>query len=318
MAGMNLAALDLNLLVAFERLLAHRSVTEAARQLGVTQPAMSRTLARLRDALTDPLFVRDGRALVPTARALALQSKVEAAVQAATLVFEREAPFEPASARGAVTLALGDETQNAFADVILSEIWRAAPGLDIRLRRLTFESVGEGRRGEIDLALTPDLSALPRSAGGVDLSEFVQRHVYDRRFVVVSSPRHPRRRFTLQSYAAAVHVVAGPESSGRGFVDDYLEGHGLTRRVAAAVTSFATAAVIAAQTELISTLPDDVVATCGTKLVVAKPPLPLPTLPMMLLWHPRHTTDPRHRFVRERVARAVAGRIARHAATPAV
>jgi len=309
MQGMNLAALDLNLLVAFDRLLAHRSVTEAARKLGVTQPAMSRTLGRLREVLADPLFVRDGRALVPTARAISLGPRVEAAMHAATLVFERAAPFEPASAHGAVTVALGEETQSAFADVILAEIWRDAPGLDVRFRRLAAESVGEGRRGEIDLALSPDLSALPRSAGGVDLSEFVQRHLYDRRFVVVSSPEHPRRRLTLETYAAAVHVVAGPESSGRGFVDDYLEERGLHRRVAAAVTSFASAAAVVARTDLVSTLPDDVVATCGTKLVVAKPPLPLPTLPMMLLWHPRHTTDARHRFVRERVARAVRCRI---------
>ncbi|MCA9593802.1 MAG: LysR family transcriptional regulator [Myxococcales bacterium] len=306
---MNLAALDLNLLVAFDRLLETRSVTAAARELGVTQPAMSRTLARLRSALDDPLFVRTGRTLVPTPRAQALEPKVEAAIHAARLVFESEAPFHPNTAHGIVTLAMGDETQQAFADAILARIWREAPNLDIRLRRLSLESVSESRRGEVDLALSPDLAALPASAGRVDLSEFVQKHVYDRRFVVVSSPKHPRRRFTLASYAAADHVLAGPDASGRGFVDDYLEQHGLSRRVAASVSSFASAAAIVARTTLVSTLPDDLVRTSTVKLVLAKPPLDLPALPMMLLWHPRHTTEARHRFVRERTAEAIRERL---------
>lgn len=104
--------------------------------------------------------------------------------------------------------------------------------------------------------------------------------------------------------------MPGPESSGRGFVDDLLEAAGFSRRVAAAVTSFRTAAHVVARTELIATLPDDVVRTAGVKLVVARPPLDLPVLPMVLLWHPRHTTDPRHRFVRDTVAEAVARRVA--------
>ncbi len=306
---MNLAALDLNLLVAFERLLALGSVTEAAHALGVSQPAMSRTLGRLREALSDPLFVRDGRSLVPTPRALALEERVSVAVQAASAVFAVEAPFEPARARGAIVLAFGDETQHAFADAILAEIWREAPGLDVRLRHLSHDTVGEGRRGEVDLALVPDLSVLPRIAGRVDLSEFVQKHLYDRRFVCVSSPKHARRRFSLESFARATHVVAGPDASGRGFVDEYLSEHGLSRRVAAAVASFASAAQIVSRTELVATLPDDVVSTCGIDLVVAEPPLPLPVLPMMLVWHPRLTTDARHRFVRERVARAIRQRV---------
>lgn len=308
--SMDVASLDLNLLVAFERLLALRSVTGAALALGVTQPAMSRTLGRLRAVFSDPLFVRDGRALVPTPRALALMGKVEAAVQAAREAFTSEPPFEAARAQGVVTLALGDETQNAFADAILSAIWSEAPGLDLRLRQLSYATVGQARRGEVDLALAPELSVLPKTAGRADISEFVHKHVYDRRFVCVSSPKHPRRKFTLKSYAAATHVVAGPDASGRGFVDDYLLERGLTRRVAAAVASFASAAQIVAKTELVSVLPHDVVATCGVDLVVADPPLPLPALPMLLLWYPRNTTDPRHRFIREHVARAIKARIA--------
>ena len=302
---MRLASLDLNLLVALDRLLAHRSVTEAAREVGVTQPAMSRTLARLRDTFDDPLFVRDGRSLVPTRRALALEPAVRAAVDAAAAAFAPDVAFDPARERGTFTLALGDETQQAFADAILAALWSDMPEMDVRLRRLSVASVRETRRGEVDLALAPDLSALPPSAGAVDLSEYVQRPVYERRFVVVSSPSHPRRRVSLAQYTSAKHIVAGPDASGRGFVDDLLEARGLRRRVAAAVSSFTSAASVVHQTDLLAILPDEVVRTCGVVLVTAKPPFPLPVLPMLLLWHPRHTTDERHRFVRERICEAV-------------
>ena len=163
---MYLAGLDLNLLLALDRLIAHRSVTEAARALGVTQPAMSRTLGRLRDALDDPLFVREGRALVPTPRALALAPKVTAAVRAAAAVFEPDAPFDPVAERGSFTLGMGEETQRAFAPAIVARLWADAPGLDLRFRPLSVRSVEESRRGELDLALGPDLSALPRVASG--------------------------------------------------------------------------------------------------------------------------------------------------------
>lgn len=310
MNSMHLASLDLNLLVAFEQLLAGSSVTRAAKALGVTQPAMSRTLGRLRDTFDDPLFVRDGRALTPTPRAKELSPKIDEALRAARAVFERPEPFDPKTARGEARIALGNETQSAFADAILTDLWREAPGIDVRIRQLTAESPREAKVGAIDLALAPDLSALPGSTGAVDLSDYVQKRVYDRRFVVVSSPDHPRRRLSLEAYAAADHIVAGPEASGRGFVDELLEERGLTRRVAASVSSFSSAAEVAARTSLISTLPDDVVRTSRPDLVVAKPPIPLPVLPMLLVWHPRHTTDPRHRFVRERVERAIRGRVA--------
>ncbi len=306
---MNLANLDLNLLVAFDRLLRSGSVTTAAKELGITQPAMSRRLNRLRDLLDDPLLVRDGRTLVATARAHELIGSVREALDAAGRVFAHAEPFEAATARGEVRIALGEETQASFADAILTLLWRQSPGLDVRIRPLTVASVAEARRGEIELALAPDLRDLPQGQTGPDLSEFVLRRLYDRRFVVVSSPRHPRRRFTLGSYAASHHLVTGPDASGRGFVDDLLATRGYSRRIAAAVSSFRTAAQVVARTTLIGTLPDDVIRTTGVKLVTAPPPFDIPVLPMALVWHPRHTTDPRHRFVRDTVAEAISARI---------
>lgn len=301
----NLVRLDLNLLIALDRLLGTGSVTASAAALGVTQPAMSRTLQRLRDALGDPIFVRDGRNLVPTERAKALAEPVSSALRAAARVFERPEAFDPLTARGELRIALGDEAQTAFAEAILTALWGAAPGVDVRIQRLTRDSVHAGRRGDIALALAPDLSALPSDARAVDTSDFVAKRLYERRFVVVSSQQRPRRRLDLRAFAAADHLVVGPDADGRGFVDDYLAKLGLRRRVAATVTSFHTAAHVVARTHLVCTLPEEVARSADVALVIAKPPLALPLLPMQLLWHPRFTTDPRHRFMRELVGAAV-------------
>ncbi len=318
LAAMELSTFDLNLLLALDRLIATKSVTNAAKELSLTQPAMSRTLSRLRESLSDPVLVRSGRGMVATERAVRLAPLVAKALAAARDVFEQERPFDPKTATGELRIAMGDETQIAFADAILESIWRTAPGIDVRFRRLAIETIGEGRRGTIDLAISPELGALPRSAGAVDLSEFVLKPLYERSFVVVSSPHaHPgKRSWTLRQYAGAQHLLVGPEGSGRGFVDDYLEAAGLTRRVAATVTSFFGGAFLVAKTSLICTLPDEVVRASGVRLNVSQPPIKLPKIPMVLLWHPRDTTDARHRYLREVVADAVQRSFARACKQP--
>ena len=150
---MNLHQVDLNLLVAFERVLVLGSVTRAAKELGVTQPAMSRTLQRLRDSLGDPLFVKVGRTLVPTDRARALQEPLGEALRAVGRVLEPPPAFVPATATGTFTIALGEEAQVAFIDTIVEAIWAAAPQIDVRVRPLSLQTLEDGRRGIVDVAI---------------------------------------------------------------------------------------------------------------------------------------------------------------------
>lgn len=306
MADMNLNALDLNLLVALDALLRLGSVTEAARELRLSQPAMSRTLQRLRDVLADPLFVRVGRGVVPTERARGLAAPVSDALDAARRVFAPPPSFDPATARGELAVGLGDEAQVAFADAILAAVWAAAPGIDVRLHRLTEASLDEGRRGRIDLAIGPDLAALPATAGAVDYSEFVAKRLYTRRFVIASRAPGP---FDLDAFCAARHVIVSFEGGGWGFVDDLLAAQGRSRRVAASVTSFPSAASLIATTHLIGALPEEVVRTCAPNLHVSEPPLTVPELPMLILWHPRKSADARHQFLRSCVSAAVTRRV---------
>lgn len=306
---MNLAGIDLNLLVVLDRLLASGSVTVAARELGVTQPALSRSLHRLRALFADPLFVRAGRGLTPTPRALDLAPAVEEVMAAVRRVVAPAESFDPATATGPFVLAMGDENQVSLTDAIVAAVAREAPGIDVRVRALSAATVDDGRRGVVDLALAPDLSPLPASAGAVDLSEFHRRPLYLRRFVVVCSAAHPRPGLDLATYVAADHVIVSFEGGGRGFVDDLLAERGLRRRVAASVTSFHSAAAVVARTRLLATVPEEVARTAPPGLVWYPPPLPLPALPILLVWHPRVHTSPRQRFLRDLVATAVLGRI---------
>ena len=266
MERMQYGHLDLNLLLVLERLLARRSVTLAAADLGLSQPATSRALQRLRDALGDPLLVRAGREMILTDRAQALAGPAVAALEAAGQVFAPAPAFDPLTATGPVVLGLGDDTQAAFLRTLYRRFRAESPGLDLRVRAVSEATVDEGRRGLLDLVLAPDLSALPAAAGAVRLDEFVTRPLYTRRFAVIADRTRWPEPPSLAAYLRAEHVIVSFEAGGRGFVDDLLEQQGARRRV---------------------------------------------PMPMLLIWHPRQTTQPRHRFLRalftQVVQEAVAG-----------
>jgi DNA-binding transcriptional LysR family regulator len=297
----HLSALDLNLLVALDALLRHDSVSGAAKELGLSQPAASRTLDRLRSTLGDPLFVRAGRGLVPTDRAQELRAPVAAALVAVRQVFDHAPAFDPASATGELQLAVGDDVQVAFGARLVADLHAASPGLDVRFRPLSAASLDEGRRGLLDLAVAPDLSAI---AGSVDYADFVARHLYDRRFVGIARKGTPPP--DRATWLAARHAIVSFDGGGRGFVDDLLAAQGASRRVVASLTSFPAVARLVAESDVLAVVP----AECaGPEHAVFALPVEVPTLPILLVWHPRRTTDPRHRFFREVVARSL-GRLA--------
>lgn len=305
---MNLSAVDLNLLVALDRLLARRSVTAAARDLGLSQPAMSRTLERLRGVFADPLFVRDGRGLAPTPRALALAGPLDEALAALRRVVAPPPEFVPTHARGELRLGLADELQHLFGAAIFRAIARVAPGVDLRMIPLGEGSLEASRRGALDLALLPDLGPLPTDprGGPPDLTELVRRELYRRRFVVVCAADRPAPLHTLDDYCAAHHVIVSSEGGSRGFVDEYLAALGRRRRVAASASTFGAAVQLAAGTDLVATVAEEVALAAGAAVRTVSPPIPLPTLAMCLWWQPVRTPEPRHRFFREIVAEAVA------------
>jgi len=299
MKRMRYGSLDLNLLMVLERLLARQSVSGAATDLGLSQPAASRALARIRETLGDPILVRAGRSMVLTERARGLVAPVSAALEAAQQVFAPPPDFDPQTATGTFTVALGDEAQAAFLGPLFARLQAEAPNIDLRIYPLQAVSLDQARRGELDLAIGPDLSALPSIAGAVDLSEVVARPLYTRRFVVAAAPGAWPEPPDLDAYLAAQHAIVSFEGGGRGFVDELLAARGLRRRVAVSVSSFQAVARLVARTRLLAVMPAEVCHTAGGALVAHPPPIDLPQMPMLVLWHPRRTTEARHRFLRQ-------------------
>ena len=297
------AAPPLELLAALHALLETESVTLAARRLHVGQPAMSRTLERLREALGDELLVREGRKMVRTRRAAELLPALGPLLASARDVFAPVSQFEPRSARGVVTLALGDDMQALLAGALLERLRAEAPGLDVRVRPLGLESARDAQRGAIELAVLPDLRsqyAIPA------LDQLVLSVQYTRRFVVVS---RQRRALDLAAFVASQHVLVSPQGEEGGYVDDALRLIGQRRRVAVAVPSFLAALSLVQSSSLIATLPDDVVRVLAPRLYRQPCPVTTPELPMCIGWAARFNQDARHRWLREVVRQVVKERV---------
>ncbi|WNG14638.1 LysR family transcriptional regulator [Cystobacter fuscus] len=280
------------LLPALVALLDTASVTSAAKRLGVGQPAMSRTLEKLRAVTGDPLLVRQGRRMVRTRRAEQLLPQAEAILAGARRVLAPEEAFDPATATGIVTLALGDDLQVMLSGALLTRLRKLAPGIDVRVRALTEETPRDAVRGVVDLGVVPDILE-DYSVPGVD--DLVVKRVYARKFVTASREKRPA---SLRAFLAAEHVLVSPRGEGGGYVDEMLEKLGQQRRVAVTVPGFIAALELVKQTELISTLPDDVVRVLGGRLHVQKCPVETPTLYMSVFWASRFTQDGRHAWLR--------------------
>ncbi|MFM2420780.1 MAG: hypothetical protein RL385_5503 [Pseudomonadota bacterium] len=293
------ADLPLGLLPALCALLETESVTLAAKRLHVGQPAMSRTLERLREATADALLVREGRRLVRTQRGAALLPEVKNLLGRAERLLRPPRAFDPATAQGRVTLVLGDDMQAALSPTLLEQLRRAAPGLDLRVRPLSRAAVTQLVRGEADVAVLPDLRAQTKLPA---LEQLVLVPVYTRRFVTVS---RRRKALSLADFAAAAHVLVAPEGEEGGYVDDALALQGRTRRVVVAVPSFLAALSLVRETDLVSTLPEDVVRALAPRLHRQACPVATPELPMCLAWAVHAQGDVRHRWLRTQVRSAL-------------
>jgi len=288
-----------DLLPALLALLETESVTLAAQRMHVGQPAMSRTLEKLRETTGDALLVREGRRLVRTRRAHELLPELGSLLAAAQRVLSPAGAFQPESARGVVRLGLGDDMQAVLAGPLLARLRLEAPGLDIRIRPLNVDSAQEASRGVIELAVMPDVRQQYALAG---ISELVLRPVYTRRFITVA---RKKQKLTLESFLAAEHVLVSPQGNEGGYVDDALRLAGKQRRVAVSVPGFLAALSLVQSSDLLATLPDDIVQALAPALHRYTCPVATPQLEMCLVWAARFTHDARHSWLRALVREVV-------------
>jgi DNA-binding transcriptional LysR family regulator len=275
----NLSRADLNLLVLFEAVLAERHVGRAADKLNLTPSAVSHGLGRLRKLLNDPLFLRTPKGVVPTARAIELAEPVADVLARIKNVVATAEPFDPAKSARRFMIGAPDGAAAVFLLQLLTALKQSAPRVDIGLQQLlppkTARSVErawdetlanlEGR--ELDVAIIP-IDAVP--------ARFVGRILFEEDFVVVTRRGHAfARNPTLDRYCESTHLLVSSSGDANGFFDMVLASQGRSRRVAVTVPNFMMALAVAAETDLVASLPRRLVTIHAHRFGVATTELPL-------------------------------------------
>lgn len=289
-----LRRLDLTLLLVFLGLVRHRKALVVAAELGLTQSAISQALRRLRDIFGDELFLRRPHGMEPTARALALEAPVAAAVDALRNALGAARDFDPATATGVLRVAALDAEQAVLIPPLAARLRDSAAGLTLSVlplgRGAAMEALSEGRA---DLALgyvwdVPDaVSAEP---------------LYEESFLVAGRPEAlpDAPVIGLDAYCAADHILISPGGDLRGVVDGQLEALGRSRRTILALPAFLPALAAVAATGALVTLPTRLARAFapGFGLVTAEPPIPVRRFAVSVLWHRRNDADPRTIWLR--------------------
>ncbi|HTU62367.1 MAG TPA: LysR family transcriptional regulator [Polyangiales bacterium] len=312
-----LAAIDLNLLVAFDALARELSVTQAARRIGVTQSAVSHALRRLRGLLGDELFVRGQRGMMLTPRAEALVVPLRSGLVTLGRALKQPQEFEPASARRAFRIATPDLFDVLVIPHLLERIRKLAPGVDLSIVPVDQRNLEHRlETGEVDLAVVPRFDTDGPGQGPLTAAGLVRSAIFRDEFVCMLRTDHPALRgrskkptLTLESYAELSHLLVAPRGEGRGYIDEALAKHGLERRIALRVPHFYSAFVIVEKSDLVLTAPSGLARVDGATRAVRTlpPPLELPTHTVNLVWHERFSKDPGQRWLREQLTES--GRI---------
>jgi len=296
-----MADIDLNLLIALDALLAEGSVVGAARRLGLSASAMSRTLARLRTTTGDPLLVRAGRDMVATPRATELRERVrDLAQDVQTVLRPAIASLDLAALKRSFTIRSNDGFVEVFAAQLVAAVTAVAPNVRLHFAPKPDKTVRALREGIIDLEV-----GVPGESGPeVRLQTLFRDH-----FVGAVRDGHPlveRGKITPERYAAHGHVVVSRHGFARGPVDEALAALGLRRTVVAVVPSFRAALAVASASDLVALVTSSFFdATQGNKtksgpVAVRSFPLPVRTdvIAVSQMWHPRLDADPAHRWLR--------------------
>lgn len=294
MANMiNLASIDLNLLVVFDALMQERSVTRAGRRVGLTQPAVSQALSRLRQLVKDDLFLRGPKGMRPTPRALELAGPVREALAQVERALEPVA-FNPATATNSFRLAMADYAASLILPPLAHRLEHEAPAVDIRVRiNDNVSALGLLDRNEIDFAIGYHTEWPERFDGQV---------LFRETYVCVMRRGHPlaQERITLEEFASARHLLITLTGEATGFVDRLLRKRGLTRRIAMTANQFLVAPLIIQNSDMIMTLALRTAERFAevNNLHIVPVPLEPDPIDLTMLWHKELSRHPAHEWMR--------------------
>ena len=291
---MNIAAVDLNLLKAFDALHTERAVTRAASRIGLSQPAMSHALSRLRDLFADELFVRTSDGMKPTARAREIAPLIATAIEQIETALNLGVGFNPMTSRATFTAGMGEYAEVALVGRLAAVFSRAASRATLRLLPLNgSEAADQLERGAIDVAVA-HLRAMPPAIKRTEL--------FRDPFVVVARKGHPitEAPLTVEAYAACDHVLVSPRGDTSGALDRVLVDYGQRRRVALLVATYLAVPAALAASNLIATLPSRAANLIAAHAEIAILPLPVDfSATISIAWHRRTTSEPAQTWFRE-------------------
>lgn len=291
---MDIRALDLNLLVAFDAMVEHRSVTRAGEAIGLSQPAMSAAVARLRGWFDDPLFVKTGAEMKPTPRAEELAIPVRRVIDTVRGEILQRSGFDPARTERTFTVITPDIGEVNFVPRLLEYLSQQAPSAQLRTLARSRPAAAEAlEAGAADLAIGyfPDL----QKAG------FFQQKLFDTAHVCIVRQDHPTvgKRLTLKDYMALSHAVVRPDGREHVF-EQFFEQRGLKRRVLLELSHFMSLLPVIENSDLIATVPRDLADVCcryGTIRIVDAP-IKSPVIAVHQFWHRRLHKDPANLWLR--------------------
>ena len=302
---MNIARVDLNLLVYLDVLLRECNVTRAAEELGISQPAMSNSLRRLRDLFGDPILVRTSDGMTPTDRALELQPMVRKVLSAAEQAILPKTEFEPMESNRIFRIMASDYTESTLLPVLLRQLRKQAPNIRLDIMTPSDVSFHDVERGKVDMVINR-FDSLPQS--------FHQVHLWDDSFSCIMSANNPvKDRWSLESYLSSKHIWVSKTGMGvgvgmtpddvqrLGLVDEALSKQGVKRDISLFTRHYQVALLLAEQDDLIVTIPSMSAKSIANsdKVVILDPPFEIERMRLKMVWSPLLQHDPGHRWLRQ-------------------
>lgn len=301
----NLSGFDLNLLRVLDALLETCSTTEAGHRVGLSQPAVSSALGRLRDALGDPLFVRQGRRLVPTEFAAGLRDPLRSVLEQTERLLSRTQSIDPARASVSFRISASDFFAELLMPRLAEHLSRSAPGIRVHMVDLVPDNhVQSIEHHRVDMAILPK----------VEFPSWIEhRRMHSSDLVTIARKGHPRLSragiapgdvIPLDLFCDLQHVVFSPEGKPRAMGDTALARVGRERRVAMTLPVFSGVYHAVSQSDLIALIPHQLAERMAPRLGldIYSPPIALPTVTIVLAWHRRATQSPAHRWLRDQIA----------------
>jgi DNA-binding transcriptional LysR family regulator len=284
---------DLNLLIALDALLAEGNVARAAQRLRLSPSAMSRTLARLRATVGDPLLVRAGRGLVPTPRALELSGRVGQLVQDAEAVLRPAEQLDLGKLIRTFTLRTSEGFVENFGTGLIARVAAEAPGVRLSFMHKPNRESEPLRDGTVDLETGV--------VGKTTAPEVRAQALFRDRFVGVVRTGHPLSLGTMtpSRYASGRHIIVSRRGLDKGPIDEALQSLDLERDIVSIVGGFSAALALARGSDLIASVPERHTGNLRDGMHSFLLPIPVPEITVSMLWHSRMHADPAHRWLRE-------------------